>query len=129
MARSLALGIFYAGVIITSANSKEGYTYDVSIMITPLATRVRDRISIYSQTSIYSKKVKQWKSDLDNSWQCFICDNSELSCQNFYNGSQWGVYDFTMLEIGDFFGINTDLRIDPNSIPHTGTSIFSVKSN
>ena len=47
-------------------------------------------------------------------------DNSELSCQNFYNGSQWGVYDFTMLEIGDYFGINTDLRIDPNSIPHTG---------
>ena len=48
-----------------------------------------------------------------------MCDNSELSCQNFYNGSQWGVYDFPMLEIGDFFGINTDLRIDPNSILHT----------
>ena len=30
-----------------------------------------------------------------------------------------GVYDFPMLEIGDFFGINTDLRINPNSIPHT----------
>ena len=24
-----------------------------------------------------------------------------------------------MLEIGGFFGINTDLRINPNSIPHT----------
>ena len=47
-----------------------------------------------------------------------MCDNSELSCQNFYNGSQWGVYDFPMLQIGDFFGINTDLRIDPNSIAY-----------
>ena len=46
-------------------------------------------------------------------------DNLELSCQFFYNGSQWSVYDFPMLQIGDFFGINTDLRIDPNSIPHT----------
>ena len=24
-----------------------------------------------------------------------------------------------MLEIGGFFGINTDLQIDPNSIPYT----------
>ena len=29
-----------------------------------------------------------------------------------------------MLEIGDFFGINTDLRIDPNSIPNTDLSAF-----
>ena len=28
-----------------------------------------------------------------------------------------GVYDFPMAEIAGFFGI--DLRIDPNSIPHT----------
>ena len=27
------------------------------------------------------------------------------------------VYDFTMFEIGDFFGINTILGINPNSIP------------
>ena len=46
------------------------------------------------------------RSDLDISWECFMCDNSELSCWNFYNGSQWGVYDFAMLEIGHFFGIN-----------------------
>ena len=33
-----------------------------------------------------------------------------------------------MLEIGDFFGINTDLRINPNSIPHTvGAAIFQVE--
>ena len=42
------------------------------------------------------------RSDLDTSWECFMCDNSELSCQNFYNGSQWGVYHFPMLEIGNF---------------------------
>ena len=23
------------------------------------------------------------------SWECFMCDNTELSCQHFYNGSQW----------------------------------------
>ena len=59
----------------------------------------------------YSTAVK-----LDNKVFKKFC----LSCQNFYNGSQWGVYDFPMMEIGDLFGINTDLRIDPNSIPHTG---------
>ena len=47
-----------------------------------------------------------------------MCDSSELSCQNVYNGSQWGVYDIPMLEIGDFFEINTDLRLDPNSVPY-----------
>ena len=48
-----------------------------------------------------------------------MCEKSELSCflRNFYNGSQWGVYDFPMLEMGDFFGVNTDLRINPNLIP------------
>ena len=50
---------------------------------------VGDQIWIYSQISIYSK-----------------------------NGSQWDVYDFPLLEIGDFFGINTDLQIDPDSIPY-----------
>ena len=53
-----------------------------------------------------------------------MCDNSELSCQNFYSGSQWGVYDFPMMGIGDFFFlINTDLQIDPNSIPYPVGSI------
>ena len=28
---------------------------------------------------------------------------------------------FQIFQIGDIFGINTDLRIDPNSIPHTGS--------
>ena len=54
-----------------------------------------------------------------------MCDNSKLSCQNFYNGSQWGVYDFTMLEMGDFVGINTDLRTDPNSIPYPAIGSFN----
>ena len=48
-----------------------------------------------------------------------MCDNSELNCQNFYNGSQQDVYDVPMLEMGDIFRINPDLRIDQNSIPHT----------
>ena len=29
------------------------------------------------------------------------------------------VYDFPTLGIGNFFGINTNLRINPNSIPDT----------
>ena len=33
-------------------------------------------------------------------------------------------YDFPMLEIGAFFGINTDLRINPNSIPHPAIDLF-----
>ena len=33
-------------------------------------------------------------------------------------GVNGGVYDFPMLEVGDFLGINTDLRLDPNSIPY-----------
>ena len=55
-----------------------------------------------------------------------MCNNSEISCQNFYNGSQWGVYDFPMLEIGDFFGIKTDMQIDPNSIPYPGSNTFCL---
>ena len=31
---------------------------------------------------------------------------------------------FTMLEIGDIFGINTDLGIDPNSTPHTDVKYY-----
>ena len=34
------------------------------------------------------------------------------------NGSQWVFMIFPMLEIGAFFGINTDLRINSNSIPY-----------
>ena len=56
------------------------------------------------------------RSGLDTSWKCFMCDNSELSCWNFYNGSQWSVNDFTMLKDGRLFGINTDLRINRNWI-------------
>ena len=65
-----------------------------------------------------SQIYKQWKSNLNTSWECSMCDNSELSCWKFYNGSQWGVYDFPMLEIGNFFRINPDLRINPNLIPY-----------
>ena len=54
-----------------------------------------------------------------------MCDNSQLRCRNFYNESQWGVCDFLMLQIGDFFGINTDLRID--SIPYPDTDICGVQ--
>ena len=32
-----------------------------------------------------------------------------------------------MLEIGDFFGINPDLRINPNSIPDTDNVIHKNK--
>ena len=53
------------------------------------------------------KKCPSWiftacRSDWYNSWEYFMFDNSELSCQNF---------------IGEF--ILPYLRIDPNSITHT----------
>ena len=35
------------------------------------------------------------------------------------------MYDFPMLEMGDLLGINTDLRIYSNSIPHTEMSTLS----
>ena len=46
-----------------------------------------------------------------------MCDNSELSCQNF-SGEFILPYLLTWVMIYSF-GINTDLRIDPSSIPHT----------
>ena len=36
---------------------------------------------------------------------------------------------FAMLEIGDIFGINTDLRIDPNSIPYPESSELFLGGN
>ena len=30
-----------------------------------------------------------------------------------------GVYEFSIVRDGTLFGINTDLRIDPNSIPYS----------
>ena len=42
-------------------------------------------------------------------------------------GVNGGVYDFPMLEIGDIFGINTDLRIDPNSIPYPDLEMNFLK--
>ena len=36
-----------------------------------------------------------------------------------YTVHTMGVYDFPMLEIGDVLGINTDFRINPNSILDT----------
>ena len=34
-------------------------------------------------------RLQAVKPDLDTSWECFMYDKSELSCWNFYNGSQW----------------------------------------
>ena len=56
---------------------------------------------------------KQWKSDLDNSWECFMCEKSELSCWNLYNGSQWGTW-FFHCHRWDLLGNKS------KSIPHTG---------
>ena len=44
-------------------------------------------------------KNRTW-TILDNV-SCVTTHNSAVEI--FYNGSQWGVYDFTILEIGDFF--------------------------
>ena len=54
-----------------------------------------------------------------------MCDNSELSC-NFLQWESMGVCDFPLIEIGGFFGINTDVRIDPNSIPYTVVEGFLI---
>ena len=57
-----------------------------------------------------SRIYKQWKSDLDTSWE------------------------FPILEIGEFFWMNTDLWIDPNLIcsvnlcTHINTIFFSLKN-
>ena len=92
-----------------------------------------DSLILSCHTWNIPKKYPSWiftacRSDLDTSWVCFMCDNSELSCWNFYNGSQWGVYDFPMVEIGDFFWINPDLKINPNSIPHTDLFNFNHRT-
>ena len=42
-------------------------------------------------------------------------------------GANGGVYDFPVLEIGDVFGINIDLRINPNSIPDTDAKSITRK--
>ena len=47
-----------------------------------------------------SQIYKQWKSDLNNSWACFMYDNSELRCWIFYNGSQWVVMIFPLSQMG-----------------------------
>ena len=49
-----------------------------------------------------SQIYKQWKSDLNTSWICFMCDNSELSCWNFYNRSQWVFMIFPLSQMGSF---------------------------
>ena len=36
-----------------------------------------------------SQIYRQWKSDLDTSWKCFMHENSELSCWNFIMGVNW----------------------------------------
>ena len=33
-----------------------------------------------------SRIYKHWKSNLDNCWECFMYENSELSCWNFIMG-------------------------------------------
>ena len=70
---------------------------------------------------------KQWKSDLDNSWECFLYDNSELNCWNF-NGDFILPYLIQWVMIYSF-GINTDLQIDPKSIPHTVLWEFPNQGN
>ena len=52
-------------------------------------------------------------------------DNSELSCWSFLQWESMSVYDFPLFEIGGFFGINTDLRKDPNSMSYTNCESFA----
>ena len=68
----------------------------------------------HSLTSIV-KMFTACRSDLDIFWNVLCDDNSELSCWNFHNGS---FMIFPLIEIGGYFGINTDSWLDPNSIPY-----------
>ena len=40
------------------------------------------------------------RSDLDNSWQYFMYESSELRCWNFCNGSQWVFMIFPLSQMG-----------------------------
>ena len=63
----------------------------------------RYRISIFwiRIIGIISRIFTACRSDVDTSWKCFICDNSELSCCNFYNGSQWGFHFALSFNMGN----------------------------
>ena len=64
-----------------------------------------------------SQMYKQWKSDLNTFWECFMYYNSELSCWNF---NEDFILPYLLQWIMIYsFGINTDLGIDPNSITYT----------
>ena len=86
------------------------------------------------EKSVLSPTLENHKHPIKS--HCKTFDNLILSCHTFPRSFQVGfsllvdptstllgnvscVYDFPLLEIGDIFGINTDLRIDPNSSPYT----------
>ena len=73
-----------------------------------------------------SRIYKQWKSDLDNSWKYFMCENQELSCWNNFTMAVIGVFSLPCLfhwgiivvgEINHCFGNKS------KSIPHTVMTI------
>ena len=52
-----------------------------------------------------------------------------INLLKFLQWESMGVFMiFPMLEIGDIFGINTDLRINNNSIPYSGMSKAFIHS-
>ena len=53
-----------------------------------------------------SRIYKQWKSDWYASWECFIFENSELSCWKFLQWESMGVHDFPIVKIGLIGAIN-----------------------
>ena len=64
-------------------------------------------------------RIKQWKSDLDNSWQCFMCENSELSC--------WNLHYLAIFKImtGVFGGSWSSRKITENwSFYHRGIIVY-----
>ena len=57
------------------------------------------------------------RSDLNTSWECFMCDNSELSCWNFYRQSM-SVHNFSIVKDRIHWAINHCLAINHKPIPH-----------
>ena len=50
----------------------------------------------------------------------------QIKLLKFLQWESMGVYDFSIVRDRRLFGINTDLRIYPNSIPYTGIGLLYI---
>ena len=71
-----------------------------------------------------SRIYKQWKSELDTSWECFMYENSELSCWFFLQWGPMGVHDFSIVKDRILWAINHCFR---KPIPHPGCKVWHFR--